>query len=81
MGFPDVERRSDRDRVGELVLLHGAKSLRNREMPATARQEVSITREGRYSLSMARVKKGQPLRLIFNRKEQPPCSDEVLMSE
>jgi plastocyanin domain-containing protein len=44
-------------------------------------QEVSITVEGGYSPSVIRAKKGQLLRLIFDRKEKSPCSDEVVISE
>jgi plastocyanin domain-containing protein len=44
-------------------------------------QEVSITVEGGYSPSVVRAKKGQPLRLIFDRKEKSPCSEEVVISE
>lgn len=44
-------------------------------------QRVSITVEGGYSPSVVRARKGQPLRLIFDRKEKSPCSDEVVMSE
>lgn len=48
---------------------------------ANGNQEVSITVEGGYSPSVVRVKKGQPLRLIFDRKEKSPCSDELVISE
>ena len=44
-------------------------------------QEVSITVEGGYSPSIVRAKKGQPLRLIFDRKEKSPCSEELVISE
>ena len=44
-------------------------------------QEVNITVEGGYSPSVIRVRKGQSLRLIFDRKEKSPCSDEVVISE
>ncbi len=44
-------------------------------------QQVNITVEGGYSPSVVRAKKGQPLRLIFDRKEKSPCSDEVVISE
>lgn len=47
---------------------------------ASGSQQVSITVEGGYSPSVVRVKKGQPLRLIFDRKEKSPCSDEVVIS-
>ena len=48
---------------------------------AAGRQEVHITVEGGYSPSVVRAKKGQVLRLIFDRKEKSPCSDEVVISE
>jgi plastocyanin domain-containing protein len=44
-------------------------------------QEVTITVEGGYSPAVVRAKKGQVLRLIFDRKEKSPCSDEVVISE
>ena len=44
-------------------------------------QEVNITVEGGYTPSTVRAKKGQPLRLAFDRKEKSPCSDEVVISE
>jgi len=44
-------------------------------------QEVTISVEGGYSPSVVRAKKGQPLRLIFDRKEKSPCSEEVVISE
>jgi plastocyanin domain-containing protein len=44
-------------------------------------QEVIITVEGGYSPSVVRVKQGVPVRLVFDRKEKSPCSDEVVISE
>ncbi len=44
-------------------------------------QEVNITVEGGYSPSLVRAKKGQPLRLIFDRQEKSPCSDEVVIGD
>ncbi|MCC7153366.1 MAG: cupredoxin domain-containing protein [Bryobacterales bacterium] len=44
-------------------------------------QEVTITVEGGYSPSLIRAKKGQPLRLIFDRKERSPCSEEVVIGD
>jgi P-type Cu+ transporter len=44
-------------------------------------QEVTITVEGGYSPSVVRAKKGRPLRIIFDRKEKSPCSDEVVLSD
>lgn len=48
---------------------------------ADGKQEVTIAVEGGYSPSVVRVKKGQPVRLVFDRKEKSPCSDEVVISE
>lgn len=47
---------------------------------ATGTQEVTITVEGGYSPSVVRVKQGRPVRLIFDRREKSPCSDEVVIS-
>ena len=44
-------------------------------------QEVRITVEGGYSPAVIRVKQGTPVRLVFDRKEKSPCSDEVVISE
>jgi plastocyanin domain-containing protein len=44
-------------------------------------QEMRITVEGGYSPSVVRVKHGAPVRLVFDRKEKSPCSDEVVISE
>ncbi len=48
---------------------------------ANAGQEVTVTVEGGYSPSAVRVKSGVRLRLVFDRKEKSPCSDEVVISE
>lgn len=51
------------------------------KVSAGGSQEVTITVEGGYSPSVVRAKQGQPLRLIFDRKEKSPCSEEVVISE
>jgi plastocyanin domain-containing protein len=51
------------------------------KVSADGSQEVNITVEGGYSPSVVRAKQGQSLRLIFDRKEKSPCSDEVVISE
>ena len=48
---------------------------------ASGTQEVTVTVEGGYSPSIVRVKRGQPVRLIFDRQEKSPCSDEVVISD
>lgn len=44
-----------------------------------AGQEVRITVEGGYSPAVAKVAKGVPVRLVFDRKEKSPCSEEVVI--
>lgn len=44
-------------------------------------QEVQITVDGGYSPSVVRVAKGQPVRLVFDRREKSPCSNEVVIGE
>ena len=48
---------------------------------ANGSQEVRITVEAGYSPAIIRVKQGTPVRLVFDRKEKSPCSDEVVISE
>lgn len=49
--------------------------------PATALGEVLITVDGGYSPSAVRVKVGQPVRLVFDRKDDSSCSEEVVIPE
>lgn len=44
-----------------------------------AEQEVRITVDGGYSPAVAKVAKGVPVRLVFDRKEKSPCSEEVVI--
>jgi plastocyanin domain-containing protein len=44
-------------------------------------QEMSITVEVGYSPAVIRAKSGQTLRLVFDRKEKSPCSDEVVIPD
>ncbi|MDD5039059.1 MAG: cupredoxin domain-containing protein, partial [Dehalococcoidales bacterium] len=41
-------------------------------------QEIVVTVKGGYSPDVIRVKKGIPLRLIFDRKESGDCSSRVV---
>jgi plastocyanin domain-containing protein len=43
------------------------------------RQEITIEVEGGYSPSAVRVKPGAPVRLVFDRKETSPCSEELVI--
>ena len=44
-----------------------------------ATQQVEIEVRGGYSPGTVRVKRGVPLRLVFNRQENAPCSEEVVI--
>ena len=46
---------------------------------AGARAEVVITVDGGYSPAVVQVKRGQPLRLVFDRKDNSSCSEEVVI--
>ena len=45
----------------------------------SGRQEITIEVEGGYSPSAVRVKPGAPVRLVFDRKETSPCSEELVI--
>lgn len=44
-------------------------------------QEIRIAVEGGYSPSAVRVRRGDPVRLIFDRRETSSCSEEVVMPD
>ena len=44
-------------------------------------QEAVITVKGGYDPSEVRVSAGRPVRLIFDRQETNPCSDELVIPE
>jgi plastocyanin len=46
---------------------------------STAIPEVVITVDGAYSPNAVRVKAGQPVRLVFDRKDDSSCSEEVVI--
>jgi len=46
---------------------------------AGASAEVVITVDGGYSPAVVQVKRGQPLRLVFDRKDNSSCSEEVVI--
>ena len=45
------------------------------------RQEVTITVHGGYEPSSVRVRKGEPVRLVFDRQEASGCSEEVVIPD
>ncbi|MFN2384973.1 MAG: cupredoxin domain-containing protein [Thermoanaerobaculia bacterium] len=57
---------------------------RRAEIPATAEagsQTVEILVSGGYRPDAIVAKKGVPLRLVFDRRETNPCSDEIVISD
>jgi plastocyanin domain-containing protein len=48
---------------------------------AVAQPEVVVTVDGGYSPSMVRAKVGQPLRIVFDRKDDSSCSEEIVMPD
>jgi len=51
---------------------------------ATARsgvQEVTITVQGGYDPAEVEVEAGRPVRLVFDRRESNPCSDELVIPD
>jgi plastocyanin domain-containing protein len=42
-------------------------------------QQVTIEVEGGYSPSAVRVRRSTPVRLVFDRKETNPCSEEIVI--
>jgi plastocyanin domain-containing protein len=44
-------------------------------------QEVTIAVQGGYSPAQVRVRKGAPVRLVFDRRETSGCSEEVVIPE
>ena len=44
-------------------------------------QEVAITVRGGYSPAQVRIRRGSPVRLVFDRQETSGCSEEVVIPE
>jgi plastocyanin domain-containing protein len=44
-------------------------------------QEVTITVQGGYEPAEVKVKRGTPVRLVFDRREDSSCSEEVVIPE
>ena len=44
-------------------------------------QELTITVDGGYSPAVARVKAGRPVRLVFDRRDEGSCSEEVVLPD
>jgi plastocyanin domain-containing protein len=44
-------------------------------------QEIQIIVAGGYTPDLVRVKAGRPVRLVFDRRETNPCSDEIVVPD
>ena len=44
-------------------------------------QEVTIVVDGGYSPDLIVARRGLPLRLVFDRRESSPCSDEIVLPD
>ena len=44
-------------------------------------QEIQITVAGGYTPALVRVKAGRPVRLVFDRRETNPCSEEIVLPD
>lgn len=49
--------------------------------PSGGAQEVTIVVRGGYSPDLIVARKGVPLRLVFDRREDSPCSDEIVFPD
>ena len=62
------------------VFFFGKRRVAARPVPAGP-QEVTVVVAGGYKPDVIVVRKGMPLKLIFDRRESNPCSDEVVLPE
>ena len=49
--------------------------------PVVAGSDVTIVVEGGYTPDLIVARRGVPLRLIFDRREASPCSDEIVLPD
>lgn len=47
--------------------------------PSAGRQDVDVTVRGGYDPGVIRLKRGVPARLVFDRQETSPCSEEIVI--
>ncbi|WP_242394132.1 cupredoxin domain-containing protein [Anaeromyxobacter oryzisoli] len=59
-------------------LAEGRKAAVAAKVGATGLQQVVIRVEGGYAPSRVRLRAGQPARLVFDRREDSSCSEEVV---
>jgi plastocyanin domain-containing protein len=68
--------------LASIALVNWYFFIAGRSAPSAAAQpEVVVTVDGGYSPSMVRAKVGQPLRIVFDRKDDSSCSEEIVMPD
>lgn len=67
--------------VGALAPVRSADAAAPGGHHADGIREIVITVDGGYSPNAVRVKAGQPVRLVFDRKDDSSCSEEVVFPD
>jgi plastocyanin domain-containing protein len=67
--------------TGILLFFFGPRKPVSAHADASGAQEVDILVQGGYSPAVVQAKRGQPLRLRFNRQETAACSDVVVFPD
>ena len=62
------------------LFFFGKRSVVAQPLP-TGPQEITIVVAGGYRPDVIVAKKGMPLKLVFDRRESNPCSDELVLPE
>jgi len=57
------------------------RSIASASLDPSGTQQIEIAVAGGYSPALVRVKAGRPVRLIFDRRETNPCSEELVIPD
>ena len=67
--------------AGIYVFFFGRKKAAVVAEARAGRQTVTVVVQGGYKPDLIVAKRGVPLRLVFDRRETSPCSDEIVLPE
>ena len=67
--------------IGAIIWVNWYFFVAGRRTTESLATEVTIVVDGGYSPSTVRVKAGQPVRLIFDRRDSGSCSEEVVFPD
>ena len=67
--------------VGIYVFFFGKKKSAVAAESRAGRQTVTVVVQGGYKPDLIVARRGVPLRLVFDRRETSPCSDEIVLPE